>query len=120
PSTTDLVWSLTSDTTRTAPASADFASTCSTPPPPTQLSVFVTCIKDNGTTFDAKFGYTNSTGDTVNIPTGPANSVTVRGPGSGGQTTSFAPGTTIDAFTVSGALAGSDVEWSVTYAGVTS
>lgn len=119
PNTTSLVWSLTSDTTRTATATAD-SQPCSQPgPSPAPIAVSPTCITDHGSTFDATFGYVNPNDSPVTIGVGDDNTLTTVG-GSGTQTTTFQPGTVTNAFTVTGAQAGSDIKWSVTYGGTTS
>jgi uncharacterized repeat protein (TIGR01451 family) len=119
PNATDLTWTLTSDQTRTATASAGFATKCNAPPAPEPISVSVTCITDHGGTFDATFGYDNPNGAPVAISAGPDNSLAVGGTTGTGQPTTFQTGTVTQAFTVSGPAA-ADIEWRVTYAGVTS
>jgi uncharacterized repeat protein (TIGR01451 family) len=119
PNGTRLVWTLTSDTTRTATANAEFQTKCTPQPTPKRIEVSVTCIEDQGATFSATFGYVNENSAPVEIPVGEANQVTVRLARSAGQPTTFAVGTVTRAFTTS-APAGSDIEWSVTYAGETS
>ena len=103
---------------------------CSTTPPPDKppigtepvpITLTVKCILDRGSTFDATFGYGNENEAAVEIPVGERNSVTLPGgPRPAGQPTTFAVGTVTTAFTVSDVPAGADVEWNVTYAGVTS
>jgi uncharacterized repeat protein (TIGR01451 family) len=115
---TSLTWTLISDQTRTATATADFGTKCSAAPSPEPIGVSVTCITDHGGTFDATFGYANPNDSPIDIPSGADNSVLVAGNTATGQPTTFHPGTTTQAFTVSGP-AGSDITWTVTSAGVT-
>lgn len=116
---TSLTWTLVTDATRTATATADFAPKCTAPPEPQPIAVSVTCIHDHGATFDAVFGYVNANSAAVDIPAGPDNNVTVGGTTGAGQPTTFEVGTVTQAFTTSGP-AGSDITWRVTSAGVTS
>ena len=119
PTGTNVTWTLTSDQTRTATASAEFTPKCTPSPKPEPIVVSVTCVQDRGATFDATFGYVNSNGSPVEIPAGPDNQVTIRVARSAGQPTTFQVGTVTSAFTAANVPAGADVEWSVTYAGVT-
>jgi uncharacterized repeat protein (TIGR01451 family) len=119
PNGTSLVWTLTTDVTRTATATDSFATKCTPPPAPQPIQVSVTCIEDRGGTFDVTFGYVNPNAAPVDIPAGPDNNVTVRLARSVGQPTTFAVGSVTNAFTVTGVPAGADVDWSVTYAGTT-
>jgi uncharacterized repeat protein (TIGR01451 family) len=115
---TSLVWTVVSSS---ATAAADFSTKCTEPPtPPTPIAISVTCIADHGAMFDATFGYTNSTGASVPLPAGPDNNVTIGDSPGTGQPTSFDNGTVTNAFTVTGAPAGSDVTWNVNYGGVKS
>jgi uncharacterized repeat protein (TIGR01451 family) len=120
PDGTSLTWTLTSDHTRTATATSDFAVKCTSPPTPKPIAVSVTCIQDRGGTFDVRFGYVNPNGASVDIPAGPNNQVTIGVPTSAGQPTTFTAGTVTSAFTVTNVPAGASVKWSVTYAGTTS
>ena len=119
PNETTLVWTLTSDATRTATATADFQPKCTTPPAPKPINVSVTCIQDQGSTFSAIFGYVNPNAEPVTIPIGPDNNVTVTPTRAAGPPTTFNVGTETNAFTMT-APAGYDITWRVTYAGVTS
>lgn len=120
PNGTNLIWTLITDAPRKATASDSFATKCGTTPTPKPIAVSVTCITDNGGTFDATFGYDNPNGTPVDVPAGPDNQVTVIVRRTAVQPTTFQPGTVTNAFTATGAPAGADVEWRVTYAGVTS
>lgn len=120
PNATSVTWNLTSDTKRTATATADFADKCTAPPAQEPIAVSVTCIQNRSGTFDATFGYVNPNGSPVDIPAGPDNQVTVGTTTSAGQPTTFEPGTHTSAFTATGVPGGASVEWSVTYAGTTS
>jgi uncharacterized repeat protein (TIGR01451 family) len=119
PNGTNLVWTLTSDKTRTATASADFQKKCTPPPAPEPITVSVTCVQLSGGTFSATFGYVNPNDSPVEIPVGENNQLTLRPTRSSTQTTIFQPGTVTNAFSTS-APAGYDIEWKVTYAGSTS
>lgn len=112
---TDLVWTLTTDKTRTATASAAFQTKCTPPPTPKPIAVSVTCIQDRGATFTATFGYTNPNADAVDVPLGPNNIVTITRSRSA-PPTHFEPGTVTSAFTVT-ADALFDIKWSVMSAG---
>jgi uncharacterized repeat protein (TIGR01451 family) len=114
---TNLVWTLNTDEPRTASATADFPTKC-TPPPPTPIRVSVTCIDDHGGTFSATFGYTNDNPAAVDVPASDSVLTTVP-PTATAPPTHFQTGTVTNAFSVSGA-AGSDIRWSVSFAGVTS
>jgi uncharacterized repeat protein (TIGR01451 family) len=121
PNTTDLTWTLKSDQIRTATATAGFATKCGTTPPQQPIALSVTCITDHGATFDATFGYVNPNGSPVDIPIGPDNQVNVIFRSrSTVQPTTFNPGPEPNAFTATSVPAAADVEWRVTYAGVTS
>jgi uncharacterized repeat protein (TIGR01451 family) len=103
PAGTTLTWSLTSDQTRTAEASANFETKCSGPEPPTPdlvpVGLFVTCVTNHADTYDAVFGYTNENLSEQIIPLGLANTF-VPAPGNRGQPTTFEPGTVRNAVTV--------------------
>jgi uncharacterized repeat protein (TIGR01451 family) len=117
PNATNLVWTLTTDVTRTAEASSAFESKCTPSPAPKPIDVSVTCIEDRGATFSATFGYTNDNPTAVDVPA--SDSVVTTLPTRAAPPTHFETGTVTNALTVS-APAGFDIKWSVTYAGVTS
>jgi uncharacterized repeat protein (TIGR01451 family) len=121
PTDRPLVWSLTSDQTRTAEASASFETKCATPPdpPPAELvpiGVFVTCVTNHGNTYDAIFGYENDNRAQQIVPVGLANAF-APSPGNRGQPTTFEPGTVRNAVAVTGIPNGSVVVWRVDHAG---
>jgi uncharacterized repeat protein (TIGR01451 family) len=118
-SDTALRWTLKTDQTRTATATSGFAQKCGGPPTPKPITVSVTCIRRQGSTFDATFGYVNPNGSAVDISAGPENNVTVGGIVGTGQPTTFKVGSVANAFTISGPAL-SDIEWTVIYAGTTS
>jgi uncharacterized repeat protein (TIGR01451 family) len=119
PNGTPLTWTLTTDETRTATATADVADKCGGATTPQPIAVSVTCITRHGSTFDATFGYVNPNASSVGIPAGDDNQLLVAGAPGSGQTTTFVTGPVSHAFTVTGP-ASSDITWSVTYAGETS
>ena len=117
-----LVWSLTSDVTRTADATASFPTKCGTSPdpPPAErvpIGVFVTCVTNHANTYDAVFGYENDNRAEQIIPIGLANTF-APSPGNRGQPTTFEPGTVRNAVAVTGIPNGSVVVWSVDHGGV--
>jgi hypothetical protein len=140
PNGTNLVWLLTyGGATRTATASADYATACAGPPPappvpvpitPTvpplpppdpdgePIGVFVDCVRNNGATYDAVFGYQNQSEDTVTIAAGSANGFRPA-PVERGQVTEFLPGNVQQAFVVRGIARAATVTWGVTYEGTT-
>jgi Domain of unknown function DUF11 len=112
-----LVWSLTSNGTRTATASANFVTKCSDPPPLAKpIGVFVTCIDKHDSTYDATFGYQsdNNVAETVEI--GPGNAFSPA-PIDRGQPTVFVPGRTAQAVVVHGIPANTSLTWTVAYQG---
>ncbi|HEY7602995.1 MAG TPA: hypothetical protein VH760_01950 [Gaiellaceae bacterium] len=141
PNGTNLVWALTyAGATRTATAGADFATKCTGPPPPPPpeppppppepppvpplppdptreaIGVFVTCVVDHGKTYDAVFGYQNDNEDVAQVSVGIANRFQPV-PVSRGQVTEFLPGNVQEAFRVLGVARGTDLTWTVRYAG---
>lgn len=76
------------------------------PPPPdpkpvVPIGVFVTCVVNHGSSFDAVFGYESENPDPQTIPIGPANHFSA-GPGNRGQPTTFEPGRSAEAVEVTG------------------
>jgi uncharacterized repeat protein (TIGR01451 family) len=117
PNGTGLSWSLTSDVTRYAKASANFETKCSDPTPDlVPIGLFVTCVTNHGTTYDAVFGYTNDNPAEQIVPLGLANTF-VPAPGNRGQPTTFEPGTVRNAVTVKGIPKAQLLFWSVDLAG---
>jgi hypothetical protein len=125
PNGTSLVWSVTSaGATTTATATWGFTGKCAGPLPPEPpvetsqpIGVFVACVTDHGSTYDAQFGYQNDNAGVVEIPVGSANHF-APAPADRGQTTAFQQGNVQQAFTVSGVPSGDEAAWSVTNASV--
>ncbi len=117
---TSLVWTVgTGNSSVTAKATSDFADKCSEPPPPDQpVSIFVACVTNGASTFDAEFGYLNKNGQAVTVPVGSGNRFSPS-PEDRGQTTSFQPGRVGQAFTVTGIPNGTSLVWTLSYAGST-
>jgi uncharacterized repeat protein (TIGR01451 family) len=117
PSSQDLVWTLTSNGTRTATASATYETKCSEPPPQAKpIGVFVTGIQEHGSTYDATFGYENANNFAETIEVGPANAFSPT-PIDRGQPTVFVPGRTAQAVVVRQIPADTDLTWTVAYDG---
>ena len=89
---------------------------------PEPIGVSVACVKKNTNgTYDAVFAYSNPNLMSVSVPGGAANYV-AESPGDPesqlrGQPTSFLPGTTPTAFTVTGVPGGKSITWTVAYYG---
>ena len=116
PNGTALVWSVTSDQTRTAEASANWDVKCNPDPPPAELvpiGVFVTCVTNHASTYDAVFGYANDNRAEQIVPVGLSNTF-APAPGDRGQPTTFEPGTVRNAVTVKGIPNDSVLVWTVT------
>jgi uncharacterized repeat protein (TIGR01451 family) len=91
------------------------------PPPETDtepIGLFVECVTNRGSSYDAVFGYQNDNEDAVNIAVGARNRF-VPIPRRRGQVTTFAPGNHPRAFTVTGIRAGAELVWAVTHGGKT-
>lgn len=113
PAAEQLVWSLKSDTTATATATAGFDTKCSEPPPPVRpIGVFVTCVAHHGPTYDAVFGYESDNLVDRVVPIGEANTFSP-GPGSRGQPTVFSPGRIENAVTVTGIPDSTALTWTL-------
>ena len=95
-------------------ARADFATKCAPNPQPTppDLSIFVTCVVNGATTYDATFGYRNSEADPISIPVGPQNRFDPE-PLDRNQPAEFVPGTVSDAVTVRGIANGTSLTWTI-------
>jgi hypothetical protein len=77
---------------------------------PAAVSPVLECVTDNGDgTYTASFGYNNQNAATVFIPVGSGNRFT--GTQDRGQSVAFAPGRTVDAFTVD--FDGSNLVWTL-------
>jgi uncharacterized repeat protein (TIGR01451 family) len=117
PSGQSLVWTLTSNGSRTATASANFVTKCSDPPPPAKpIGIFVTCIDKHDSTYDAIFGYQNDNNVAETIEVGPGNAFSPA-PIDRGQPTVFVPGRTVQAVVVRGIPASTNLTWAVAYRG---
>jgi hypothetical protein len=82
------------------------------------VGVFVRCVTNRGSTYDASFGYQNDNEDLVEIAIGSRNRF-LPTPQGRGQTTDFLPGNHQEAFTVTGIQSGALLAWAVTHAGAT-
>ena len=104
PGSTELEWTLKSDRTRTANASAEFQTKCDEPPPPAQgIGIFVKCVQNHADgTYDATFGYDNPNAQPVEIPVTEENNRFSPAPRDRGQVTLFEAGNAQEAFTVKG------------------
>lgn len=85
------------------------------------ISVFVSCVlKQQNRTYDAMFGYRNSTGTAQTIALGPANRLSQAAPSGRTPPTAFAAGTDAKALFISNIPNGTTFGWSVTFGGLTS
>lgn len=119
PLATALTWSLTTDQTRYARATALFPNRCPRPGPELELvpiGIFVTCVTNHARTYDAVFGYENDNFAQQVIPLGVRNTF-VPAPGNRGQPTTFEPGTVRNAVTVRGIPNAVSLVWSVFHVG---
>jgi uncharacterized repeat protein (TIGR01451 family) len=132
PSTVRLAWTVTWIDTRSAIASDGFEQKCEeaagpppepptpppTPPSPQALpiGVFVVCVTNHGSHYDAMFGYVNENSQVVNVPIGPDNTISP-GPAGQGQPETFSPGFVDRVFTVKGVSNSHAVTWAVSFAG---
>jgi hypothetical protein len=120
PTSDDLVWSLTTDRTQTATATAGDETKCSEPPPPaTPIGVFVTCVVDHGATYDAVFGYQNDNLVAQLVPLGLGNMFSP-GPADRRQPALFAPGRLEEAVGVKGIPASVALTWTLAFKGTRS
>jgi uncharacterized repeat protein (TIGR01451 family) len=98
---------------------------CGSPPPPPPpvdkqpISVFVECVTNHASTFDATFGYSNDNNQTVTIPAGSSDNAFSPAPADRGQVSDFLTGSHANVFTVSGTGNAATLVWSVTFAGQT-
>jgi hypothetical protein len=83
------------------------------------IGVFVTCVDVGASTYDATFGYQSNNATDVSIAVGSANGFSPA-PANRGQVTVFGPGEVANAFTVAGIPVGTQLTWTVSYAGHTS
>ena len=116
---TSLVWTCRTRARRDATATAGFATKCGpTPPVGTPVRVFVKCVLDGTSTYDAEFGYENDNATAVTVPVGADNRFSPD-PANRGQTTAFQPGVVDSAFAVTDVPNGTSLVWSVTSGGAT-
>jgi uncharacterized repeat protein (TIGR01451 family) len=118
PQDQSVTWTLSTvpPATNTATATASFATPCSQPPETPAIGIFVRCVTNNGSTFDATFGYQNDNLSPVTIPVGDANKFTPA-PEDRGQPTTFQPGNLQQAFTVTGIPSSQNLVWTLTSSG---
>lgn len=115
PTAHNLVWTLTSDETRTTTASASFESKCpgsEVPPPIARIGIFVTCVANHGATYDAVFGYQSDNVIDQTVPIGEGNKFTPA-PADRGQPAVFRPGRLAEAVTVTGIPATEHLVWTL-------
>jgi uncharacterized repeat protein (TIGR01451 family) len=128
PSRVDLTWTVAWVDTRSAIASPRFPQKCHQrptkppapppppPPPPSAealpIGVFVACVINHDSHYDAMFAYVNENSEVVSVPIGPDNAVSP-GAADQGQPEAFHPGFLNRAFTVTGVSAADDVTWTV-------
>ena len=95
-------------------AAADFPTKCTPDPAPTpaDISIFVTCVANGATTYDAIFGFRNAGESPVSIPVGPQNRFDPD-PLDRGQPAEFVPGTVSVAVTVRGIANGTNLKWTI-------
>lgn len=120
PNGTSLVWTLSyAGSTRTATATAGFATKCGAAPETEKgIGVVVTCVTTGAATYDARFGYENENPAAVTVAVGSNNRFSPE-PANRGQTTSFQHGVVAAAFAVADIPNGTSLTWSVTHGGVT-
>jgi uncharacterized repeat protein (TIGR01451 family) len=120
PSNQSLTWSVISGRSlvpSTAEVSASFGVPCTETPDPqpdVPIGVFVTCVVNHGSTYDAVFGYENENADTEPIPVGEANGFSP-GPVDRGQPHTFAPGRNEEAVTVTGIPSSEELTWTLVW-----
>lgn len=114
----ELTWTVVHDG-HTGSVTVNRSSTpCAEPPePPSPLpavpiGVFVTCVTNHGSTYDAVFGYDSENPDPRTIPIGPANRFSPA-PGDRGQPTTFGPGRFREAVEVTGIPSSVALKWTL-------
>ncbi len=118
PNGTDLDWVLSfGGQVQSARASASFATKCQ--PAPQPIHVFVDCVTNHASTFDATFGYQSDNPVPEAVPVASGNSFTPP-PADRGQPTTFQPGAHHNIFTVSGVPNGTSLVWTLSFGGQTS
>ena len=107
----DIRWSVTfGGATSVAVANEAFPTKCGEPPAPHRIGIFVNCVTNQGSTFNATFGYENEGTEPVNIAVGAENRF-YPAPEDRNQTTTFETGNVPEAFTVNGISAGDTLTW---------
>jgi Domain of unknown function DUF11 len=120
PEGSDLVWTVTSNATRIATASASDETKCSEPPPPiSPIGVFVTCVRNHDSTYDAVFGYQNDNVVAEHVPIGEGNAFSPA-PANRGQPTLFLPQRVLDAVRVNGIPSSVALTWTLAFDGTRS
>jgi hypothetical protein len=84
------------------------------PSPVTPIGVFVACVTNHRSTFDAVFGYDSQNLDSATVPIGIANRLSP-GPKDRGQPTTFRPGHVREAFKVSGIPISVALRWTLAF-----
>ena len=113
PAGASLTWSVTYNGTKTAEATADFGTKCSSPPEPERgpvVEIFVSCVQVTGDTYSATFGYRATGPTSAHRPIGPNNRFTP-GDENRGQLILFLSGEDADAFTVTGIPIATELTW---------
>lgn len=114
----ELTWSVTfGGHTSTAMVTAAFGLPCTEPPSPeadVPIGVFVTCVVNHGSTYDAMFGYESDNADPEDIPVGDANGF-APAPQDRGQPVVFMPGRHEDAVTVRDIPSSVDLTWTLAF-----
>ena len=114
----ELTWTVSyAGHTSSATVSASFGLPCTetpSPAPDVPIGVFVACVVNHGSTYDAVFGYDNGNADAESIPIGEANSFSP-GPEDRGQPTVFKPGRVEKAVTVTGIPSSDSLAWTLVW-----
>jgi hypothetical protein len=116
PAGRSVTWTLANapPTTSSTTAAADHATKCTPDPPPRppDVSIYVTCVANRATTYDATFGYRNMDDGPVSIPVGRQNRFDPT-PLDRGQPAEFVPGNVAAAVTVRGVPNDTDLTWTI-------
>ena len=128
PASDRLMWTLAWLDTRSATATAGYEVKCQelpggglvppppspgpSPTPPLPVGVFVACVINHGSRYDATFGYSSDNVGVLSVRIGPRNAVSP-GRAGRGQPEEFAPGLVSKAFTVRGISASRQLTWRV-------
>jgi uncharacterized repeat protein (TIGR01451 family) len=112
PAGTTATWSVTHNGSESADLN-DTAAACGIPTGPAEpIGVFVACVENHGSTYDAVFGYENENAEDVTIPVSIANGFSP-GKEDRGQPEVFVPGRVREAFTVTGIPASQELTWTL-------